>query len=87
VKLNRFIATSLVLAAGVTAGTCLAQSSNDQQETITESGAAHISAVAVPSAVQPTTVAEKTREQVMRELVEFQNSLQAAQVREIYRGS
>jgi hypothetical protein len=87
VKLNRSLATGLVLAAGVTAGACLAQSSNDQQETITESGAAQISAVAVPSAAQPTAVAEKTREQVMRELAEFQNSPQAAQVREIYGGS
>ncbi|SAK57688.1 hypothetical protein [Caballeronia ptereochthonis] len=86
-KLNRSIATSLVLAAGVTAGTCLAQSSNDQQETMTGSGAAQVSAVAVPSAALPTTVAEKTRAQVMRELVEFQNSPQAAQVGELYRGS
>ncbi|WP_250517183.1 hypothetical protein [Caballeronia sp. INDeC2] len=75
-KLNRSIAIGLVLAAGVTSGTCLAQSSNNQQETVTQSGGA-----------QPAAVGEKTREQVMRELIEFQNSPQANQVQELYQKS
>jgi hypothetical protein len=87
VKLNRSIAISFVLMAGIATGTCPAQSSNDPQETITESGSTQVSAVAVPSATQPTAVSGKTREQVVHELADFQNSAQAAELREIYRGN
>jgi hypothetical protein len=82
VKLYRFMAVSLMLMAGA----CLAQTSNDQPETVTENGAPQMPAVALPSATQPASFAGKTREQVMREQADFANSPKAAEMRELYRG-
>jgi hypothetical protein len=77
-----------MLMAGVGAETCMAQSSDEQQETFTQSGGAQMTEVVVPSAaVPPPAPLDKTREQVMRELIEFQHSPQAAQMRELYRGN
>jgi hypothetical protein len=87
VKLNRSIVVTVALMAGVTSGTCPAQSSTDQQETVTGSGTAQVATAAEPSAAQSDSAGGKSRAQVMRELVDFQNSTQGAEVREIYRGN
>lgn len=78
---NRIIAAAIALVAlvaTVTAGTCLAQSATDQP--------APAAAPATATSMQSDTPAPLTREQVMREQAEFQNSAQAAEMREIYRG-
>ncbi|MDR5816311.1 MULTISPECIES: hypothetical protein [unclassified Caballeronia] len=71
---NRIIAAGIALVATVTAGSCLAQSATDQP------------APSTATSMQSDTPAPLTREQVMREQADFQNSAQAAEMREIYRG-
>lgn len=86
-KLHQSIAVSIALVAGVSANGCFAQSTTNQSESVAVGTAPQDPAVAVP-AVTPTTSISlgKTREQVMRELEDFQNSDQAAQMRDLYRG-
>ena len=87
-KLHQSIAVCLALMAGVTADGCFAQSATNQNESLAVGSAPQDPAVAV-AAVTPTPAISlgKTREQVMREQADFQNSDQAAQMRELYRGS
>jgi hypothetical protein len=87
-KLHQSIAVCLALVAGVTADGCFAQSATNQNESVAVGNAPQDAEVAV-AAVTPTRAISfgKTREQVMREQADFQNSDQAAQMRELYRGS
>jgi hypothetical protein len=87
-KLHQSIAVCLTLMAGVTADGCFAQSATGQSESVAAGTAAQDSAVAVPAvAPAPSDSVGKTRAQVVRELEDFQNSDQAAQLRELYRGN
>jgi hypothetical protein len=87
-KPHQSIAVCLALMAGVTANGCFAQSATYQNESVTVGSAPQDPAVAVP-AVTPTPAISlgRTREQVMHEQADFQSSDQAAQMRELYRGS
>jgi len=83
------ITICLALMAGVTANGCFAQSAvnpNNQEQSVADDSTP-VTATANP-AVMPVAPASvgKTRAQVMRELEDFQNSDQAAQMRELYRG-
>ncbi|MDR5781921.1 hypothetical protein QCE63_21200 [Caballeronia sp. LZ065] len=71
---NRIIAAGIAFVAMVTAVSCLAQSATDQP------------APSTATSMQSDTPAPLTREQVMHELADFQNSAQAAEMRELYRG-
>jgi hypothetical protein len=86
-KLHRSIAVCLALMAGVTADGCFAQSATNQNEPVSVGAAQQDSAVAVPAVTPPPSNSlGKTRAQVIRELEDFQNSDQAAQMRDLYRG-
>jgi len=86
-KLYQSITLCLALVGGVTADGCFAQSATNQNESVADGNAPQVSAVAVPTAAPaPPVSLEKTRQQVIRELEDFQNSGQAAQMRELYRG-
>ena len=87
-KLHQSIAVCLALMAGVTADGCFAQSVANPSESVAAGIAPQDPAAAVP-AVTPTPAIflGRTREQVMHEQADFQSSDQAAQMRELYRGS
>jgi hypothetical protein len=86
-KLHQSIAVCLALMAGVTADGCFAQSAANQNESVAVGNAPQDPAIAVPAVTPaPSMSLGKTREQVIRELEEFQNSDQAAQMRDLYRG-
>ncbi|SAL33668.1 hypothetical protein AWB69_03039 [Caballeronia udeis] len=86
-KLHQSIAVCLAVMAGVTADGCFAQSTTNQNESVAVDNAPQDPAIAVPAVTQPAMSLGRTREQVMREQADFQNSDQAAQMRELYRGS
>jgi len=87
-KLHQSIAVCLALMAGVTADGCFAQSTTNQNESIAVDNASQDPAIAVPAVTSnPTISLGRTREQVMREQADFQTGDQAAQMRELYRGS
>jgi hypothetical protein len=87
-KLHQAITVCLALMAGVTADGCFAQPASNQNESVAVDAAPQKPAVPGPAVTAtPTMSLGKTREQVMRELEEFQNSDQAAQMRELYRGN
>ena len=86
-KLHQSIAVCLALMAGVTADGCFAQSTTNQNEPVAVDNARQDPALAVRAVTQPAMSLGRTREQVMREQADFQNSDQAAQMRELYRGS
>jgi hypothetical protein len=86
-KLHQSIAVCLALMAGVTADGCFAQSATNQNESVAVGTAPQDPAVAVPAVTPaPPVSLGKTRAQVIRELEDFQNSDQAAQMRDLYRG-
>ncbi len=86
-KLYPPILVCLALIAGAAADGCFAQSTLSQNQSATDGNAPQISAVAVPDPAPPSSVsAGKTREQVLRELEDFQKSGQAAQLQDLYRG-
>ncbi|WP_213764539.1 hypothetical protein [Caballeronia sp. dw_19] len=86
-KLHQSIAVCLALMAGVTADGCFAQSATNQNESVVAGSTPQDPAVAVPAVTPAAPVSMgKTREQVRRELEDFQNSDQAAQMRDLYRG-
>jgi hypothetical protein len=87
-KLHQSIAICLALTAGVAADGCFAQSATNQTESVA-AGSASQDQGATVSAVTPAPSVSlgKTREQVRRELEDFQHSDQAAQMHELYRGS
>lgn len=86
-KLHQSIAVCLALMAGVTADGCFAQSETNQNDPVAVGSAPQDPAVAAPAVTPvPSVSLGKTRAQVMRELEDFQNSDQAAQMRELYRG-
>jgi hypothetical protein len=81
------IAVSLALMAGVAADGCFAQSATDQTQSMAAGAASQDQGAAVsPIAQTPSASSGLTRQQVERELADFQNSAQAAQMRELYRG-
>lgn len=85
-KLHQSIAICLALMAGVTADGCFAQSATNQNESVAV-GSPQDPAVAAPAVTPaPPISVGKTRAQVIRELEDFQNSDQAAQMHELYRG-
>jgi hypothetical protein len=87
-KLYQSITVCVALMAGVAADGCFAQSAIKQEESVADGNAPQVSAVAVPTVTPATPVSlGKTRAQVIRELDDFQNSDQAAQMRQLYRGS
>jgi hypothetical protein len=87
-KLHQSIAVCLALMAGVAADGCFAQSATNQDESVAVGNVPQDPAVAVPAVTPaPSVSVGKTREQVMRELEDFQKSGQAAQMGELYRGS
>ncbi len=87
-KLHQSIAVGLALMAGVAADGCFAQSATDQTQSMAAGAASQDQGAAVsPIALTPSASSGLTREQVERELADFQNSAQAAQMRELYRGS
>ena len=85
-KLHQSIAVCLTLTAGVAANGCFAQSATNQNESVAVGDAPQDPAIAVPAVTQPAMSLGRTREQVRRELEDFQNSDQAAQMRDLYRG-
>jgi hypothetical protein len=87
-KLHQSITVCLALIAGVTADGSFAQSAINQQQSVADDNSQRATEVAVQT-VTPTTPVSvgKTREQVMRELEDFQKSGQAARMRELYRGN
>jgi hypothetical protein len=87
-KLHQSITLCLALMVGVAADGCFAQSAIDQKETVADGNAPQVSALAIstPAPAPPVSLG-KTREQVMRELEDFQKSGQAAQMGELYLGS
>jgi hypothetical protein len=86
-KLHQSIAVCLALMAGVAADGCFAQSATNQSESVAVGNAPQDPAVALPVVTPvPSMSLGRTREQVMRELEDFQNSDQAAQMRDLYRG-
>jgi len=87
-KLHQSIAVCLALVAGITANGCFAQSATGQSESVAVGTAAQDPAVAVPAVTPvPSDSVGKTREQVIRELEDFQHSDQAAKMHALYRGS
>jgi hypothetical protein len=87
-KFHQSIAVCLALMAGITADECFAQSATNQNESVVVGTAPQDSAVAVPAVTPASPVSlGKTREQVKRELEDFQNSDQAAKMQELYRGN
>jgi hypothetical protein len=87
-KLHQSIVVGLGLMAGVTADGCFAQSAINQQQSVADDNAPHVTAVAEPTVIPaPSVSLGKTREQVRRELEEFQNSPQAEQMNKLYRGN
>lgn len=86
-KLYQSITVCLALIAGVAADGCFAQTAINQQTSIAEGTAPQDPAVVVPAVtLAPAVSVGKTREQVIRELEDFQNSGKAAQMRELYQG-
>jgi hypothetical protein len=86
-KLHHSIAVCLALMAGVTADGCFAQSITNQNDSVAVGNAPQDPAIAVPAITPaPSMSLGRAREQVTRELEDFQNSDQAAQMRELYRG-
>ena len=86
-KLHQSIAVCLALMAGVTADGCFAQSVANPSESVAAGNAPPDPAAVVPAATPaPSMSLGKTRAQVMHELEDFQNSDQAAQMRDLYRG-
>jgi hypothetical protein len=82
-QFNRIIAAGCALMATVTASTAFAQSTTDQQDPATVA----VSTMPEPTSMQSDPAAPITRAQVARELRDFQNSPQAVEMRELYRGS
>ena len=77
-KLYQSITVCLALMAGVTADGCFAQSATNPNESEAAGNAPQDPAVAVPTVTPaPPVSLRKTREQVMRELEDFQKSGQA----------
>jgi hypothetical protein len=86
-KLYQSITVCLALLAGVTADGCLAQTAVTQQGVVTDGNAPQVSEVAVPAVTPaPSVPVGKTREQVMRELEDFQKNGGPALMLDIYRG-
>jgi hypothetical protein len=86
-KLHQSIAVCLALMAGVTANGCFAQSTTNQNDSVAVGNAPQDPAIAVPAITPaPSMSLGGAREQVTRELEDFQNSDQAARMRELYRG-
>jgi hypothetical protein len=80
-------AVCLVLVTGTAACECFAQSATNQKNVVAEGTAPQDSTLAAPTVTpDPAVSAGKTREQVMRELEDFQNSAQAAKLRDLYQG-
>jgi len=87
-KLHQSIAVCLALTAGFAANGCFAQTATDQNESVAVGNAPQDPSIAVPAITPaPSMSLGKTRAQVMRELEDFQNSDQAAQMRDLYRGN
>jgi hypothetical protein len=77
----------LAMIAGVTADGCFAQTAINQQGVVTDGNAPQVSEVAVPAVTPaPSVPVGKTREQVMRELEDFQKNGGPALMLDIYRG-
>jgi hypothetical protein len=86
-KLHQSIAVCLALMAGVAADGSFAQSATNQSESVAVGTVPQDPAVALPAVTPaPSMSLGRTREQVIRELEDFQNSDQAAQMRDLYRG-
>ena len=85
-KVYRLIIVCVSVVAGVTAEGCFAQSASPQDAAMTGNVQA-LSAVPVPHADTGPVASGKTRAEVTSELADFQNSDQAAQMRELYRGN
>ncbi|QIE27029.1 hypothetical protein SBC1_36950 (plasmid) [Caballeronia sp. SBC1] len=86
-KLHQSIAACLALMAGVAADGCFAQSATNQNESVAVGSSPQDPSVVAPAVTPaPPVSLGKTRAQVIRELEDFQNSDQAAQMRELYRG-
>jgi hypothetical protein len=86
-KLYQSITVCLAMIAGVTADGCFAQTAINQQGVVTDGNAPQVSEVAVPAVTPaPSVPVGKTREQVMRELEDFQKHGGPALMLDIYRG-
>jgi hypothetical protein len=82
-KPHQTITVCLALVAGVAADGCFAQTAISQQSAPAPQDPA---VVATAATLAPPVSVGKTREQVMRELEEYQNSDRAAQMQALYRG-
>ena len=86
-KLYQSVTVCLALMTGIAADGCFAQSATNQKDSIAEGNAPQDPAVGAPTITPAPSVSPgKTREQVIRELEEFQNSGQAAKLRDLYQG-
>ncbi|MFM0174963.1 hypothetical protein [Paraburkholderia sediminicola] len=86
-KRYQSVTVCLALMTGIAADGCFAQSATNQKDSIGEGNAPQDPAVGAPTITPAPSVSPgKTREQVMRELEEFQNSGQAAKLRDLYQG-
>jgi hypothetical protein len=87
-KLYQSITVCLALTAGGTADGCFAQTATNPQESVAAGSTPQTPTIAVPSVTPaPAVSVGKTRAQVIRELEDFQNSGEAAKMRDIYQGS
>lgn len=87
-KVYRLILVCGSVGAAMAVNGCFAQSATNQQDSVTTGDAQQLSGVTVPNVDTATPIVlGKTRAQVMREQSDFQNSDQAVQMRELYRGN
>ncbi|MDB5835635.1 MAG: hypothetical protein JWR14_5465 [Caballeronia sp.] len=87
-KVYRLITICGSVVAAMAANGCFAQSATSRQDSVASGAAQELSGVAVQNVDTSTAVVlGKTRAQVMREQADFQNSDQAVQMRELYRGN
>ena len=86
-KLYQSVTVCLAVMTAIAADGCFAQSATNQKDSIVEGNAPQDSAVEAPTITPaPSVSLGKTREQVIRELEDFQNSGQAAKLRDLYQG-
>ena len=87
-RFNQPVAVTLALLALSTAEACFAQQTLNQQQSFANDNNQAPADVGIQTVTRTAPdVLERTRDEVMQELETFQNSEQAAQMRELYRGN
>jgi hypothetical protein len=87
-RFNQSVAVALAFLALSTAEACFAQQTLNQQQSLASDNSQAPADVGIQTVKRTApNVLERTRDEVMHELETFQNSEQAAQMRELYRGN